>query len=192
MTNLMKRPVGLIALAAVSAWPACSRRANPEALAELQKMSSAVQDMNVVVSVGAAEAEYSRRLTDALIKFGNLDETCKRVVPKFATPNQQTAAAEICQHLGKAMGAYTSAKQYMGPGEYLDGIGIWDNSFPEKEYANVREEFPTLPELPVAETNEAGYKFYDRSAMLQALWKVAGQEWQAAKELIERLAQAEK
>lgn len=186
MTNLMKCAVALIALAAVSAWPACSRRANPEALAELRKMSSAVQDMNIVVSAGVTGAEYSQRLTDALIKFGNLGETCKRVVPKFTTLDQQTAATEICRHLGKAMGAYTYAKGYTGPGGYDE------YEFPEKEYENLKEQFPTLPELDIAETNEAGYKWYHRSDMLQALWKVAGQESQAARELIERLAQAEK
>lgn len=189
MTNLMKRTVALLVLVTISAWSACLRRANPEALAELQKMSSAVQAMNVVVSVGASEEEYSRRLTDALIKFGNLDETCKRVVPKFATLDQQSTSAEICQHLSKAMSAYVSAKQYMGPGKYLETIGVWDNLFPENEYVNVREQFPNL-ELPIAETNEEGYKFYDRGAMLQALWKVASRESQAAKELIDKLSQS--
>ena len=39
-----------------------------------------------------------------------------------------------------------------------------------------QKRFPTLEELPISETNETGYKFYKRFAMLQALWKVAGQD----------------
>lgn len=59
----------------------------------------------------------------------------------------------------------------------------------EETYAEARKRFPTLEELPVSETNETGYKFYRREAMLQALWKVAGQDAQAAKDQLEKLSQ---
>lgn len=167
----------------------CSRKPNPEALAELQQMSSAVQDMGIVVSAGVTKEQYSQRLTDALLKFGNSDDRCKQVIAKFAKPDQQARAGEICQHLSEAMDAYTYAKEYFGAG--YDPI---DPDFPiytlkEETYTEAKKRFPTLEELPVSETNEAGYKFYRRSAMLQALWKVAGQDAQAAKDLLEKVAQ---
>ena len=167
----------------------CSRKPNPEALAVLQQMSSAAQDMGIVVSAGATKEQYSERLTDALLKFGNSDYRCKQAIAKFAKPDQQAQAAEICQHLSEAMDAYTYAKEYFGSA--YDPI---DPDFPiytvkEETYAEVRKRFPTLEELPVSETNETGYKFYRREAMLQALWKVAGQDSEAAKDLLEKFAQ---
>ena len=167
----------------------CSRKPNPEALAVLQQMSSAVQDMGIVVSAGVTKEQYSQRLTDALLKFGNSDDRCKQVIAKFAKPDQQAQATEICQHLSEAMDAYTYAKEYFGPA--YDPI---DPDFPiytvkEETYAEARKRFPTLEELPVSETNETGYKFYSREAMLKALWKVAGQDAQAAKDQLEKLSQ---
>lgn len=168
----------------------CSRKPNPEGLAELQKMSSAVQDMGIVVSAGVTKDQYSERLTDALLKFGNSDDRCNQAIAKFAKPDQQARAGEICQHLSEAMDAYTYAKEYFGA-EY-DAI---DPDFPidtlkEETYTEAQKRFPTLEELPISETNETGYKFYKRFAMLQALWKVAGQDSQAAKDLLQKFAQA--
>jgi hypothetical protein len=161
--------------------------ARKEGIAELQRMRSAVQDMNIVVSAGVTNVEYSRRLTDALLKFGGQDGGCKQAVQKFQDPEQQSFAAEACQPLSTAMIAYTNAKEYVSPKTDPIDPEFVIYTLPDDEYRKVRETIPTLAELPVSETNQDGYKFYRRRDMVQALWKVAGQEYQLAEAAIEKL-----
>jgi hypothetical protein len=163
--------------------------ARNEGMAQLQQMRSAVQDMNIVVSAGVTKDEYSKRLTDALLKFGDPDESCKYAVTKYPKGEQQSTATEVCQHLSRAMDAYTYAKNYIGPTRDPDFPDVLSDELTEKEYSEAKERFPSLQELPLAETNPAGYKFYYRREMVQALWKVAGQESEAAKSVIEKLGQ---
>jgi hypothetical protein len=158
-----------------------------EGMAQLQQMRSAVQDMNIVVSAGVTKDEYSRRLTDALLKFGDARETCKQAIAKFPTGEQQSAATEACQHLSRVMDAYTYAKDYIGPTHDPDFPDVLSDELTEKEYSEAKRRFPSLEELPLAETNPAGYKFYYRREMVQALWKVASQASQEAGSVIEKL-----
>jgi hypothetical protein len=161
--------------------------ARNEGVAQLQQMRSAVQDMNIVVSVGVTKDEYSKRLTDALLKFGDAAETCRQAIAKFPEGEQQSTAAGLCQHLSKAMDAYIYAKDFIGPTHDPDFPDVLSDELTEKEYSKAKERFPSLEELPLAETNPAGYKFYYRRQMVQALWRVAGQESQAAGSVIEKL-----
>jgi hypothetical protein len=163
--------------------------ARTEAMAELQRMRSAVQDMDIVVSAGVTRDEYSKRLTDALLKFGDAGETCKQAIAKFPEGEQQSTAAEVCQHLSKAMDAYTYAKDYIGPTHDPDFPDVLSDELTEKEYSKAKERFPSLEELPVDETDEYGYKFYRRRDMVRGLWKVAGQEFQLAEAGIAKLTQ---
>jgi hypothetical protein len=163
----------------------CSQKADPEALAELHKMSSAVQDMGLVISAGITKDEYSRRLGDALLKFGNPGDKCRPSIAKRRNPDQQ--AGEICHHLVEAMDAYTYAKEYFGPA-YNPVIDFADDTLNEAQYEETRKRFPTLGDLPVSQTNQDGYKFYNRSAMVQGLWQVAAQDSRVAKDLLERLS----
>jgi hypothetical protein len=144
--------------------------------------------MNIVVSAGVTKLEYSGRLTDALIKFGGGDGTCASAVAQLDEKEEQATAVEVCQHLGKAMEAYTDAEEYFGPKPDPDDTDILTETLKTREYDQVKEQFPNLDELPVAETNPAGDKFYARSAMVQALWKVAREESDLAKNGLERLA----
>lgn len=156
-------------------------------MARLQQMRSAVQDMNIVVSAGVTKDEYSKRLTDALLKFGDRDGRCKQAVDKFPEGEQQSKAAEVCQHLSNVMDAYVYAKDYIGPTHDPDFPDVLSDELTEKEYSGAKERFPSLQELPLAETNPAGYKFYYRREMVRALWKVADQESETAKSVIEKL-----
>jgi hypothetical protein len=167
----------------------CSSKPNPESIAELQKMSSAVQDMGIVVSVGVTKDQYAQRLTDALLKFGNANDRCKQAIAKFTKPDQQTQASEICQRLSEAMDAYTYAKEYFGAGYDPRMPDFPIDTVKQETYADIQKRFPTLEELPVSETNDSGYKFYKRSAMLQGLWNVAGQDSKAAKDLLVKFNQ---
>lgn len=160
-----------------------------EGMGELQRMSSAVQDMHIVVSAGVTKDEYSKRLTDALLKFGDRDGGCNQAIAKFPDGDQQSTAAEVCQHLSRAMEAYTYAKDYIGPKPDPIDSDYLLYTLTEKEYADAKLQFPSLEELPVAETNENGYKFYHRSEMVQGLWKVADQEFEAAKTGMDKIAQ---
>jgi hypothetical protein len=164
------------------------RAAKSRATEELQRKYSAVADMNIVVAAGVTKLEYSGRLTDALLKFGNDDGDCTSVVAQLPAKEEQATAADVCQHLGKAMEAYTDAKEYFGPKPEPDDTEILTATLTEQEYDQTKKRFPNLDELPIAETNPAGYKFYARNAMVQALWKVAKQESDAAKSGLEKLA----
>src|SRR5580704_14070655 len=91
--------IGLMLTLAVG-FVACNsseKAARVEGLAQLKRMDSAVQDMNVVVSVGATKDQYSQRLTDALLKFGEQEKDCKQVTAKFRAEDQQASAESACQ-----------------------------------------------------------------------------------------------
>jgi len=165
------------------------KAARAEGMAELQRISSAVQDMNIIVSAGVTKDEYSKRLTDVLLKIGDQGGGCQRAIAKLPQGQQQSTAAEVCQRVSKAMDAYTYAKRYIGPAPDPFDPGDVIYTLTQEEYALAKEQFPSLEEPPVSETNQDGYKFYRRSAMVQALWKVAGQESQAAQTDVEKLNQ---
>ncbi len=70
--------------------------------------------------------------------------------------------------------------------------GIWLNQLPEKEYRAIKQQFPNLEDLRIAERSPGGYNYpeyigYWRSDMLQALWNVAGEESEKVKDLIDQL-----
>lgn len=71
--------------------------------------------------------------------------------------------------------AYTNAKEYMALQRDPDFPDVVSDELTEKEYTRAKAQFPNLEELPIAETNQDGYNFYARNAMVQALWKVAAQ-----------------
>ncbi len=157
--------------------------ARTEGMEELQRMRSAVQDVNIVVSAGVTRDEYSKRLTDALLKFGDREGGCKQAIAKFPEGEQQSTAGQVCQHLSKAMDAYTYAKGYIGTEP--DGFTA---TVSEKKYAEAKEQFPNMEDLPVVDT-PGGYEWYRRRDMVQGLWEVAGQEFQLAQAGIAKLTQ---
>jgi uncharacterized OsmC-like protein len=74
--------VGLLLVIGLGGCTSSKKIARAEGLATLQHMRSAVQDMDIVVSAGATKDEYSKRLTDALLKFGDRDVGCKQAIYK--------------------------------------------------------------------------------------------------------------
>lgn len=176
----------LLAVVLTACSGAKTEKVSPQGLEELQKLLSATQDLSIVVSAGATKAQYEQRVTDALLKFGKPEDVCPHAAANFIRPEQKILAAQACQHLASAMDAYVLAKEYFGPKfDPITDLTLYEVS--DKEYTEAKERFPMLEELMVAETADSGYKFYYRSAMLQALWKVAGQESETAKALIEKL-----
>lgn len=187
--------VVVLALALVSA---CSKKEDPEGLVGLHKKYSAVQDMRVVVSGGVNLFQYSQRLTDSLLKFKNSEDTCKQSAAKFSAPGKQALAAEVCRHLDVAVSAYISAKDFFGDTHETDLDPFTDeNMFGESTYEGLQSRFPGLEEVRVAmdysgsdnPTVSRLGKFYWRSDMLQALWRLADRECQTAKSQIDQLSQ---
>jgi major membrane immunogen (membrane-anchored lipoprotein) len=189
MANPTKYALRFLIIILLSGCSSSDKKATAEGVAALRKMASAVQDVEILISAGITKDEYSKRLADALLKFGNPEESCKQTVAKFPRADQAALATQACQNLSKAMDAFVYAKDYFGP-LYNPSYDLWEKTFGEDEYAKARERFPNLAELEVAETNpENGYKSYARKEMLQALWQVASQDSQAARGIIERLGQ---
>ena len=177
----------LLVIALVACSSTKTEKVIPPGIVELQRMLSAAQDLSTVASAGATKQQYEQRVTDALLKFGKPEQMCPHAVANLSTQEQKVFASQACQHLSAAMDAYVLAKEYLGPAHDPLSPDLEIYTLGQNDYAKVRDRIPSLEELPVAETNESGYKIYYRTAMLQALWKVAGQESEAAKGWIERL-----
>ena len=178
----------LLLLIALYGCTSAEKKAKADEIAELQRMSSSASDMGIVVSAGTTKLEYSRRLTDALLKFGDRNSDCRQTMTHFHATEEEPVALEACQHLNKAMDAYVFAQDYFGLIPDPTDPAVLSSTLTEDEYAKAKLRFARLTELAPAETNEYGYKFYSRDAMVQALWKVATQEFEAANTQIEKLS----
>jgi len=155
----------------------CGSRKHNEGIAELRRVESAIREMRIVVSAGTNQQEFSRRLTDSLIKIGDLQQSLIRTTGMFPEKDKPTVA-EAYQHLAKATDAYTKSKDFLG-GE------LTEESY---RYESLRKEFPNLAEIKEV-VRFQGEVYYSRADMVQGLWKVAAEEIDRAKALIDQLAQ---
>jgi len=170
---------------------ACGSQKRKERLAELQRVQSAVHEMSVVVTVGANQAEFSRRLTDVLLKIGDIQQSELQVTTRFPK-NERQNVEDTYRHLVRALDAYDQSKDFFGDvhKEQLDPFD-GDYMFGRKRYDALQASYPGLQELEVAVNypEELGGTKYWKGDMLQALWKYAGNEEQQAKRLVEQLGQ---
>jgi len=191
MTSALRNISGLTLLAIVIA--GCNPAKNKVDLAPLRASYAPVHDMEIVVSAGITLDEYSPRVTDALLKFKNSEDGCKQVAVNLIDPSQKSQAMEVCRHLGIAIDAYVAAKGYFGDTHEtdLDPFEEGKNNFIDnREYVDLRTRFPGLEEVPPSnEDNPIPSRIYWRGPVLQALWKLANQESQTAKALIDNLSQ---
>jgi hypothetical protein len=173
----------------------CGSQKRKEGIAELQKLQSAVHDLEIVVSAGTSQIEFSRRLTDSLLKIGDLPQSQNQILDNFSR-NEQPTVVEFYDHLSQAVEAYKDSKEFFGDThkEQLDPFD-GDNIFDEKKSEFLQKKFPSLGALPIAVDysnvpgGELGGKKYWKGDMLQALWRVASDEDSKAKSLMDRLAQ---
>ena len=167
----------------------CGAQKRKDGLAEIQKVQSAVHEMSVVVGVGASEAEFTRRLTDVLLKIGDLQESSKIAASKFPKDDQQ-AVAEVYQHFSLALASYNESKGFFGD-RHKEQLDPWDGDFTfgQNQYLALETQFPGVQKsyMELSEGDIQGY--YWKGHMLQALWKYAGAEDQRAKGLIDQLNQ---
>lgn len=192
----------LMLIATVSACTSSKRK--EEGVAALRNSYAPVQDMGIVISAGGINLfQYSQRVTDALLKFKNSEDGCKQAATKFSEPGKKALAAEVCRHLGVAMGSYVLAKEYFGPkyNEVYDEERDW---LGHDEYARIKEGLPGLEDLSPVPSSSSGtdvpgpyseyysghvYKAYYRDDLVKALWRLADRECQTAKAQIDQLDQ---
>ncbi len=192
ITSTSRNIVGIILFAFVIAGCAPTQK-NVELVAPLRASYAPVHDMEIVVSGGVTLDEYSPRVTDALLKFKNAEDGCNRIAANLSGSNQKAQAAEVCRHLSIAMDAYVVAKDYFGDTHKTDLDPFEegkDNFIDSSAYVDLRTRFPGLEEVPPSnENNPIPSRIYWRGDVLQALWKLANHECQAAEEMIDKLAQ---
>jgi hypothetical protein len=127
-----------------------------------------------------------------LLKAGDIEQSASENIRKF-DPKEQRAAQEIYSHLRQSLLAYQHARDYFGDKFNAPGCedGCWLLS--QQDYETEKTIFPALTELKQEQEFRALYPdsppSYYRKDMLQALWKVAGQEEGAAKVAIDSLNQ---
>ncbi len=192
ITITSRNIAGLILFAIVIAACAPTQK-KMDSIAPLRASYAPVHDMEIVVSAGVTLDEYSPRVTDALLKFKNAEDVCNQIEMNLSDPNQKAQAAEVCRHLSIAMDAYVAAKDYFGDTHKtdLDPFEEGKNNFIDSSaYVDLRARFPDLEEVPPSnENNPIPNRIYWRGDVLQALWKLANQECQTAKDIIDKLAQ---
>lgn len=163
-----------------------------EGTEELTKIQNAVHGLHILVSAGLTKAEYSQRLEDLLLKVGDLNESRNQTVPKFPQKGQDTVR-EIYTHLSKSIDAYKTARDYFGDKFNAPGCEDGCMTLSQQDYDAERATFPTLTQLqPVkayADLYPNSPPSYFRNDMLQALWKIAGDEDTSAKALLDKMKQ---
>lgn len=118
------------------------------------------------------------------------------MLPKFPQSEQPTVQA-IYADLSQSIAAYKKARDYFG--DSFEGYGCEEGCsfFQEDQYDAAKQEFPTLGSLNFgpeytwyrdASGNIVNHS-YRRSDMLHALWTVAGDDDDKAKQLIDQLSQ---
>jgi hypothetical protein len=155
-----------------------------EGIAELERIQTSIHGLQILITAGVTKSEYSQRLGDVLLKVGDLDSSMKATLPKFKKKDQ-AAVTDVYAHFSQSLQAYIQARDfYPRICDEDNDIGCSDH-FRQAVYEGVKTKFPTLPDFPPP-TSQFGYY---RSDMLQALWKLAGEESAAASGLIQKLEQ---
>ena len=187
----------LLPLASILFIAGCgSSRQRLESIQQLEKLHIEVHGLQILVSAGVTKQEYSQRFEDSLLKVGDLGQSEALTLPKFPQKEQPTVKA-IYEHLSQSMAAYKAARDYFG--EKFDNHFCEEGCsfFPEDEYEQVKQEFPSLARLDFGPEN-TWYRdgsgnvvnhSYRRSDMLHALWSMAAAEDNRAGQLTAQLTQ---
>jgi hypothetical protein len=164
--------------------PGCTgSQKRKEGIDELKRIQVSIHDLHILVAAGLTKQEYSQRFEDVLLKVGDLDSSVNSTLPKFRK-NDQATVKDVYIHFVQSIEAYRNARDYFGKSfkgsECEEGCSF----FPQAEYDAVKTQFPTLADL-----SAPGQFGYYRPEMLQALWKLAGEEDTATVGLIQKLEQ---
>jgi hypothetical protein len=183
-------------LAAVILIAGCGSSERKEGIHELETRQAEVHGLHILVSAGVTKQEYSQRLEDVLLQLGDSDQSARQTLPKLSRDEQETVKT-VYAHLSQSIEAYELARTYFG--DNFEGYGCEDGCsfFPENQYDAAKQEFPTIAALSFG-PESTWYRdgsgnivnhAYRRSDMLRALWSVAGDEDDEAKQLVDQLNQ---
>lgn len=162
-------------------WPDADQS---EAVAALRKSYSPLQDMGYIVSTGVTADEYSDRVTDKMLRFNHSEDGLKQAVAKIRRPDQKAVAEQAQRHMEHAMEAYVAAKDYFGDTHKTDLDPLQPHNLAAAEaYRELRARLPNLEDIePIG-----GFDMYWKDDVLQALWRSAAEDSQAAASEINQL-----
>jgi hypothetical protein len=193
---ITRRNRQLVLLGAVILIAGCSSSERKEGIHELETRQVEVHGLHILVSAGVTTQEYSQRLEDVLLKMGDQDQSAGAKILKFPRDEQETVKT-VYAHLSQSVEAYKKARDYFG--DSFEGYGCEEGCsfFPENQYDLAKQGFPTLAPLSFGPeytwyrdgSGNIVNHAYRRSDMLRALWTVAGNEDDEAKQLVDRLSQ---
>jgi hypothetical protein len=191
-----RRKSHLALLGAVILIAGCGASERKEGIRELETRQAEVHGLHILVSAGVSKQEYSQRLEDVLLQLGDSDQGEHQTLPKFPRDQQDTVKT-VYVHLSQSIEAYKLARTYFG--DSFEGYGCEQGCgfFPENQYDLAKQDFPALAPLNFGPDytwyrDGAGNILnhaYRRSDMLRALWKLAGDEDDEGKQLVDQLSQ---
>jgi hypothetical protein len=160
---------------------------NKQGLAELERIEGVAHGLEIAVSAGVSQEEYSRRVNDALISVGDLEESARTTLPKFPA-RQREAVKDIYAHLSQSLEAYKAAKCCFGDTHAHDVDPLeGDNRLTAASYEALRGRLPSLAaDTAFHGSDEFGYWAW-KGDVLQALWRVAADERAKARESLDKL-----
>ena len=154
----------------------CGSSQKAASVAEMKRVQAAFGDLQIALDAGVSKQEFSQRLNDTLIKIGNLQNSEK--LAENGLPKDKVA--QVYSHFYRAAEAYKVSKEFFG--------NRWDSILEDttdltasSEPDEVRAKFPELAE------SLGSHQILSRSAILQGLWKFAGERTRAASNLIDQL-----
>ena len=190
-TGKIAKVVALLPLVLYLALAGCADSARrKEGIEALTQTQAAVHGLHILVSAGLTKAEYSQRLEDMLLKAGDLNESENQTLLKFPQ-KEQGNVRDIYTHLSASIEAFKTARDYFG--DKFDAIGCENGcmTLSQQDYDTEKTAFPTLSQLQPVKSHVDLFPNsspeYFRHDMLQALWKIAGDEEISAKTLLETM-----
>jgi hypothetical protein len=165
-------------LIATLALTACGVSKKREAsIADMKRVEAAFGDLQIALSAGVSKEEFSRRLTDALVKIGDLAESMK--VAETGFPKNADKVEQAYDHFKRAAEAYKLSKEFFG--DRWDYLTESSTDYPsEPEQQMIKTAFPSVVPSSGVVTS--------REETLHGLWKLAAGETQDPNDLLKQLS----
>lgn len=153
-------------------------------MAALRRSYSPLQDMGYIVSTGVIADGYSARVTDKMLQFNHSEDGLKQAIAKMRRPDQKAIAEQAQQHMDHAIEAYVAAKDYFGDTHTTDPDPFEPHNLAAGQaYRQLHARFPNLEDIEPL----GGFDMYWRGDVLQALWRSATEDSEAAASEINQL-----
>jgi hypothetical protein len=126
-----------------------------------------------------SRSEFSQRTNDALVKIGDLKRS--EELAESGLPTAEDKVAEIYGHFNSAAKVYSLSKQFFGPNPAPLGDG-------DEDMLNVPEYEMLQKMFPDAYEHGGYFTIVSRSDTVKGLWKLAKEDTEAARGLIDQLS----